>query len=343
MKRVLVAEVGKIQVIESDLPQPPADHALIKTIATGICGSDTHALAGHHPLLPPPYFPGHEAIGVVEQAASDGTGPQAGTRIMLKPNVACGTCINCTSERSNACQVLAWVGCDPSGALPGGMAEFFSAPASNLYELPDDVTDEQAVLIECLSTPVHAARIAGDITGARVVIMGAGTIGILMLLAAREAGAGTIVMTDLDSSKLQRGLRLGADGAVDAAAEDFSDQVLSALGGQADVIFDCVAMEPSAAQWPALVRRAATICIVGVPPRPFTIPMPLVQDWELRVQGCAGYTESDVETAISMATRIPADEIITAVYGLDDAVRAFEEATQFSSGKVLVGPGMTPR
>lgn len=336
MKRVLIARVGSVEVIDDDPPVPPPDHALVRTLAAGICGSDTHAVAGHHPLLPPPYFPGHEAVGIVEQAAEDGSGPPAGARVMLKPNVVCGQCINCRAGRTNACQVLVWVGCDPTGRLPGGMAEFFTAPGRNLYELPAEATDEQAVLVECLATPVHAARIAGDLAGARVVIMGAGTIGILMLLAAREAGAGTIVMTDLDESKRERGIRLGADGAVDGAAEDYAEQVHRLLAGPADVIFDCVAIEASAAQWIHLVRRAATICVVGVPPSSFVVPMPLIQDWELRVQGCAAYTEVDVNQAISMATRIPAHEIVTAVYDLGDAPRAFDEAARNSSGKVLV-------
>ncbi|SDL23141.1 zinc-dependent alcohol dehydrogenase [Tessaracoccus oleiagri] len=339
MKRVLAAEIGRVEVVDVEEPTPPPHHALVRTLASGICGSDTHAVAGHHPLLPPPYYPGHEAVGVVERQAADGTGPAAGTRVLLKPNVACGECVNCLAGRSNACQRLAWVGCDPSGAYPGAMAELFTAPSRNLYEVPADAADEQAVLVECLATPVHAARIAGDITGARVVVMGAGTIGILMLLAAREAGAGTIVVTDLDPAKRDRAVRLGADAAVDGAAEDFAEQVQGALGGLADVIFDCVAMEASARQWTQLVRRAATICIVGVPPRDFVVPMPLIQDWELRVQGCAAYTEVDVEKALTMAARIPADEIVTAQHPFEDAAAAFDEAARFSSGKVLVTPG----
>lgn len=338
MKRVFAAEVGTVRVVDVDEPTPPPHHAVVRTLAAGICGSDTHAVAGQHPLLPPPYYPGHEAVGIVEHPAADGTGPAAGARVMLKPNVACGECINCVAGRSNACQDLAWVGCDPSGAYPGAMAELFNAPSSNLYEVPDEATVEQAVLVECLATPVHAARLAGDIRGARVVVMGAGTIGILMLLAAREAGAGTIVVTDLDPTKRDRAIRLGADAVVDGAAADFSTQVHGALGGLADVIFDCVAMEASARQWTQIVRRAATICVVGVPPRDFVVPMPLIQDWELRVQGCAAYTEVDVEKALGMAARIPADEIVTATHPFEHAAEAFEEAARSSSGKVLVAP-----
>lgn len=343
MKRVFAAEVGDVQVVDSPLSTPAAHETVVRMLAAGVCGSDTHAVAGQHSLLPPPYYPGHEAVGVVERQAADGSGPEEGTRVVLKPNLTCGECINCLAGRTNACQDLVWIGCDPSGVLPGAMAESFIAPSRNLYVVPSDVTDEQAVLIECLATPVHAARISGDVKGARVVIMGAGTIGVLMLLAAREAGAATIVMTDLDQMKLDRATRLGADGVVDASDPDFASRAQDLLGGLADVIFDCVSMEASARQWTSLVRRAATICIVGVPPRDFVLPMPLVQDWELRVQGSASYTEIDVETAMGMATRIPADEIVTGTYDIDAAPQAFEEAAQFSSGKVLIVPGVSPR
>lgn len=342
MKRVLAQRIGSIATVEAEPPLPGEGEAVVRTTYAGICGSDTHAVAGHHPLLPPPYAPGHEAVGVVTRRASDGSGPEDGTRVVLKPNITCKECMNCVEGRSNACQTLTWIGCDPSGAHPGAMADFFLAPGGNLYAVPDGVTDEQAALVECLATPVHAARIAGDITGTRVVIMGAGTIGLLMLVAARNAGAGSIVMTDLDRGKLDRALRLGADGVVDGGDPDAPRRVTELLGGLADVVFDCVAMEASARQWTGMVRRAATICVVGVPPRDFIVPMPYIQDWELRIQGCANYNEDDFGHALSLAHLIPADEIIARSYPLDDAEKAFEMASQHSSGKVLVRGGATP-
>lgn len=343
MKRVFVPEIGRVIVEDAAAPAPRPDEAVVTTLAVGICGSDTHAIAGHHPLLPPPYHPGHEAVGIVATAAADGTGPAAGTRVLLKPNVVCGVCANCRAGRTNVCEHLAWVGCDPTGRYPGGMAEEFAAPARNLYPLAAAITPGQAALIECLATPVHAARIAGDLTGARVVVMGAGTIGALTIVAARAAGAAAIVATDLDAGKLDRARRIGADAAVDAADDDLAGRVIDELDGPADVIFDCVAMAASAAQWPALLRKAGTACVVGVPPRDFITPMSAIQDRELRVQGSASYTEVDVERAIAMAASIPADEIITAVHRLDEAPAAFEEAARFSSGKVLVTPDGTLR
>lgn len=268
--------------------------------------------------------------------APRGTGPVR--RVLLKPNVACGDCLNCRAGRSNACERLAWIGCDPSRYWSGAMAEFFVAPEANLFAVPDGVDDATAVLVECLATPVHAVRIAGDLTDARVVVLGAGTIGVLSIVAALRAGARAVVVTDLDQGKLDRAVRIGAHGAVLASAQDVDADVTDALGGRADVVLDCVASERSLTQGVGLLRRAGTLLVVGVPARAATLPMPIVQDWEIRVQGCAAYTEADVAVALSIAMDggIPTEEIISGTYVLDDAAQAWAAATADSSGKVLI-------
>ena len=339
MMRVVAEQIGRVGVSEVSVPEPGPGQVLVRTALAGICGSDTHAVAGHHPLLSPPYYPGHEAIGTVAEVGPGVTFPAVGQRVMLKPNVSCGECVNCRAGRTNTCQDLRWIGCDPSGALPGAMADYFLAPAGNLYAVPDEVTDRQAVLVECLATSVHAARIAGDLTGARVVVLGAGTIGLFAVLAAHRAGAGTIVVTDLDPHKRERALRHGADVAVDAAAQRFADDVRARLGGPADVVFDCVANEYSVPQAVSVLRRSGTLLVVGVPPRDFAIPMPLVQDWELRVQGCANYTEEDIVTALGMGQDLPEEEIISDRFPFAEAAVAFGQAARNTSGKVVVGPG----
>jgi 2-desacetyl-2-hydroxyethyl bacteriochlorophyllide A dehydrogenase len=339
MMRVVAEQIGQVGVTEVPVPAPGPGHVLVRIALAGVCGSDTHAVAGHHPLLSPPYYPGHEATGTVAEVGLGVPFPVVGQRVMLKPNVSCGECMNCRAGRTNACQDLRWIGCDPSGALPGAMADYLLAPAANLYAVPDEVTDRQAVLVECLATGVHAARIAGDLTGARVVVLGAGTIGLFAVLAARRAGAGTIVVTDLESDKRDRALRHGADVAVDASARGFADEVRAGLGGPADFVFDCVANEHSVPQAVSVLRRSGTLLVVGVPPRDFAIPMPLVQDWELRVQGCANYTEEDIVTALGMAADLPEEEIISDRFPFAEAAVAFELAARNTSGKVVVGPG----
>jgi len=329
-----------VRLETAPIPTPAPGQALVRSTLIGICGSDTHAIAGHHPFLTSRYLPGHEATGTVI-ALGDGVAElTVGQRVLLKPNVACGDCHNCGAGRSNACENLTWIGCDPSLGWAGAMADYFVAPERNLFPVPDGVDDPTAALVECLATPVHAVRIAGEIEGSRVVVLGAGTIGVLCVVAALHAGAATVVVTDLDPGKLERAKRAGAHGAVPAGDPDVNERVLAELGGPADVVLDCVTNERSLNQAVALLRRAGTLSVVGVPPRDATLPMPLIQDWEIRIQGCAAYTEADMQTAVSIAADggLPTDEIISLTYGLDDVGEAFARAKADSSGKVLVTP-----
>lgn len=338
MRQAKAVEGGQITLLEVDLPDVGPDDVLVRTTLTGICGSDTHALAGGHPFLYPPYVPGHEAVGEVAQVGSNVTGLPVGTRVLLKPNLACGECDNCRAGRTNACQNLAWIGCDPSGAHPGAMADYFVAPARNLFVLPDGVSDAAGVLVECLATPVHAAAMAGDLTGQRVFVIGAGTIGLLTVVAARNAGASDIVCVDFEQWKLDRATQQGASGGVLASESDVVDRVQALLGGPADVVFDCVAHTSTVSQGLAVLRRAGSLFIVGVPPTPFEVDLPVVQDWEIRLQGSAAYTSRDIETALAIAASggIPVDAIVTEQFGLADAAAAFQSASANASGKVLV-------
>lgn len=319
---------------------PGPRQVLVRSSLVGICGSDTHALAGHHPFLDRDYAPGHEAVGVVAALGESVSGLSVGQRVLLKPNVACGRCLNCRADRSNACEKLSWIGCDVSRHWSGALAEYFLAPEQNLYPVPDHVDDATAVLVECLATPVHAVRIAGDLTDARVVVLGAGTIGVLAIVAAARAGAERIVVTDMDQGKLDRAARVGAATGVCASAADVDERVRTALGGPADVVLDCVASQVSLNQAVGLLRRAGTVLVVGVPAREASLPMPVVQDWEIRVQGCAAYTEVDVAAALAIATDggIPTAEIVSGTVALDDVATAFDDATADSSGKVLIDP-----
>lgn len=340
MLRAVVEPRSGVRLEQAPIPSPGPGQVLVRSTLVGICGTDTHAVAGHHPFLDGPYVPGHEATGEVI-TTGEGAGRLAvGQRVLLKPNVACGTCVNCRAGRTNACEHLTWIGCDPTRHWSGAMAQYFVAPETSLLTVPDSMDDPTATLVECLATPVHATRIAGDLSGARVVVLGAGTIGVLCVVAALHAGAVEVVVTDMEQSKIDRAVRVGARGGVLAGAADLEGEVRGLLGGPVDAVFDCVGNERSLGQGIALLRRAGTLLIVGVPPRPATIDLPIVQDWEIRVQGCAAYTQDDVVTAIGIAEagRLPTDEIVSGTYPLQDAALAFERAAADSSGKVFVAP-----
>ncbi len=165
------------------------------------------------------------------------------------------------------------------------MADFFTIPADRLHAVPDDLDDLTAALIEPLSTPVHAVRLAGDVAGRSVAVLGAGPIGLLVLAVVRAHGARRVVVTDVLPAKRERALSLGADDVVDAAAADVADQVRAALGESADVVFDCVAVQATVTQAVALASKGGTVVVVGVPARDVTVPLPVIQDHQIRDPG----------------------------------------------------------
>ena len=336
MRAVVVRADASVEVERAPVPVPGPGELLVAMTAAGICGSDVHAVQGLHPFVALPYHPGHEVTGTVA-GGGPGTTTPAGTAVAVNPVLYCGVCTRCRQGQVNLCRQMAVYGC---GTPSGGMAGYFTVPEANVVALPAGMTREQAALVEPLSTPVHAVRLAGpDLTGQTVVILGAGTIGLLTLAVAREHGAARIVMTNRSAGKREQALRLGADAAVDPRGPEANRAIVAALGGeQADVVFDCVAVQDTMDQAFQLVLKGGTIVVVGVPPGPVTVPLPGLQDQQLRVQGSAVYLPEDYTESIALLAGgvvRPAD-LITARYPLDEAAAAFDAAASGQQIKVVL-------
>lgn len=335
IRRVVVDPTGQIVVEAAPEPVPGAGEAVVRLVLGGICGSDVHAVHGRHPWVPRPYHPGHELVGVVERAGA-GVVIAPGTRVTVEPILACGTCKRCRGGEYNLCRSMAFFGC----TTPlGGMADRFVIPTDRLIPLPDALGDLDAVLVEPLSTPVHAVRLAGgDLTGKSVAILGAGTIGLLVLTVARLANAARIAVCEPLPAKRDLALRLGADSVHDPRDPGVVDIVRADLGESADVVFDCVAIQSTMDQAIAMAIKGGTVVVVGVPSAPVTLPLPEVQDLQIRVQGSATYVRDDILAAIDMLERgaVRAADIVTAVYALGDAPAAFAAAAGGSDVKVAL-------
>jgi 2-desacetyl-2-hydroxyethyl bacteriochlorophyllide A dehydrogenase len=244
----------------------------------------------------------------------------------------------CTSGRENLCENLGFFGC---GYAQGGMADAFTLPADRLYPVPETLDDHAAALIEPLATPVHAVRLAGDVAGASVAVLGAGTIGLLTLAVLRARGAGKVISTDPNPGKRERAAALGADRAIDARTPDAVGQVRKALGGSADIVFDCVGVQSSMDQAIAMADKGGTVVVVGVPAQPVTVPLPIVQDHQIRIQGSATYLPEDFsESADLLRTgAVKAADFVTATRPLAQVAEAFELASSGNHVKVLVTVG----
>jgi 2-desacetyl-2-hydroxyethyl bacteriochlorophyllide A dehydrogenase len=337
MRRVIVYP-GRIAVEAADIPAPGPDEALVRTIVTGVCGSDLHAAHGRHPFVPLPYRPGHEVVGIIEAVGSAVGAYAPGQRVIVEPDLPCWACKMCTSGRENLCENLQFFGC---GYAQGGMADYFTLAANRLHAVPDALDDQTAALIEPLSTPVHAVRLAGDVAGRAIAILGAGTIGLFTLAVLRAHGAGKIVTTDPLPAKRERAAALGADMTIDAGTPDVAGQVREALGGSADIVFDCVAIQSSMDQAIAMADKGGTVMVIGVPARDVTVPLPMVQDHQIRIQGSATYLPGDYGESIGLLRRgaVRAADFVTATRPLDQVAEAFELASSGQHVKVLVTVG----
>ena len=327
MRRVVVTADG-VRVTDAATPRPGPREVLVRTVVAGVCGSDTHALHGRHPFITLPYAAGHEVSGVVAGGALP-----AGLRVTVEPDLPCWTCKQCAAGRENICERLRFFGCAHD---QGGMAEFFTIDERRVHAVPDDLDWRTAALIEPLSTPVHAIRLAGGVRDRAVAILGAGAIGLLMLRVARAHGARRIVMTARSQRNRDRAVAFGADTAVPPSAE----LVREALGESADVVFDCVAEQSTVAEAIAVANKGGTVVVVGVPPADVVIPLPIIQDSQIRIQGTATYLPEDYPDAMQLlrAGTVSAADFVTAVHPLTDAAAAFRDAESGRHIKVLIAP-----
>ena len=344
--RCVVVSADSIDVITAPVPRPGPAEALVRSTVAGVCGSDTHAAHGRHPWISLPYRPGHEVVGVVEQVGVDVASFGPGRRVTVEPDLPCWECKMCTSGRENVCEKLVFFGC---GWNQGGMADYFTIAANRLHAVPDDLDDATAALIEPLSTPVHAVRLAGvgvlptgradqGIAGRTVAVLGAGTIGLLVLSVLKVYGAGRVVVTDVLASKRDRAWALGADAVVDAADPNVVDRVRAELGQSADVVFDCVAVESTIGQAVGMAGKGGTVVVVGVPTGDVTVPLQVLQDQEIRIQGSATYLPDDFAESVRLlqSGAVRAADFVTATLPVADVARAFALSGGSDHVKVLV-------
>ncbi len=336
MRQVVVEAPGRIALRQVALPGPEAGEVRVRGRVVGICGSDLHAVKGLHPFIDLPYVPGHEVVGTVDLVGPGVENVAVGDRVLLEPNLVCGTCWYCRSGRYNLCSDLAVVGCQCAGA----MADAFTVSAARLHQVPAGMSDAAAALVEPLSTATHATRLASAVgrglDGASVAVLGAGTIGLLTLISALSLGAREVAVTDLKASKLDRAKRLGASLAVDPTVPGAFEGIRNSLEHRPDFVFDCVANQQSVVGALSLAEKGGTVVVIGVPEGSVTIDLPIVQDREIAMIGSAMYVAEDVHRAIHLVESgaVRAEDIVTSRYPLEKVGEAFAAAENGEEVKV---------
>src|SRR2546421_7450386 len=208
MMRAVIGEgPGKLAVTEAADPAPAHGELVIQVGACGICGTDVHIADGDFPPPPYPIIPGHEFGGrVVTRGEGVPADWRDGERVAVDPSLFCGHCRACRSGRGNLCANWNAIGDTVNGAF----AEYVAVPAANAYPIPDGVDDQQGALIEPLSCAVHGLRRIGPVLGEDVLLIGAGTMGLLLLQLLNQAGARSVTVVDRKAARLEVAKAVGA-------------------------------------------------------------------------------------------------------------------------------------
>jgi L-iditol 2-dehydrogenase len=342
MRAAVLHGIRDLRLQEVPRPEREKDQVLVRISVNGLCGSDIHFF--EHGRLGPfvvdrPYIPGHEASGVVVKAAADGSGPAEGTRVTIEPGVPCRRCAQCKAGRYNLCPDVVFMSAPP---VNGTFADEVAVASDFIHPLPDSLDDEAGAFVEPVSVGVQACVRAGLRAGATVVVLGAGPIGLVTLLAARAFGAARLIVVDRLVSRLKLAARLGAD-VIDGSAPgiDVPAEVKRLTSGQnAESVFDATGSSAACGMAPLLAARGGSVTLIGWP-EISTLPLPVdvIMERELDLHGVNRYcntypraialmSSGAIDTRLLVSHRYPFASVCEAF--------AFASAHRDQTVKVLV-------
>ncbi|SFT96305.1 L-iditol 2-dehydrogenase [Actinopolyspora lacussalsi subsp. righensis] len=313
MRASVLRAVGDIAVEDRPVPEPGPHEVLVRVAAVGTCGSDTHyyehgRVGGF--VVREPLILGHEASGTVVARGSEVTGHAPGTRVSLEPGIPCGSCHECRSGRYNLCPEVRFFATPP---VDGAFCEYVTLHEQFAYPVPEDMSDEAAALVEPLSVAVWACRKAGVSPGSRVLVTGAGPIGLLAAQTARAFGATEIVTTDVSERRLRMAAELASAETIDVRASGLADS-----GYEPDVLLECSGNPKAGAEAVGTLARAGRGVFVGLGGDELPIPLAHVQTREIELTGTFRYANT-WPTAIALAASgaVELDRLVTHRFGLD--------------------------
>jgi L-iditol 2-dehydrogenase len=318
MRASVLNGIGDLAIEERPVPTPGSGEVLVRIGSVGVCGSDIHYY--DHGRIGPyvvdrPLVLGHEAGGEVVQLGPDVTRLEPGQRVSIEPGVPCRSCAQCLGGRYNLCPDVRFFATPP---YDGAFCEYVVMPESFVHAVPDNISDDAAGLIEPLSVGIWACRRGQVAPGSRVLITGAGPIGLVCLQAALAYGAADVVVSDVNAHRLALASKLGATSVVDVSKVE-----LSATGVEPDVLLECSGNGRATTAAVRTVARAGRVVLIGMGGDELTLPLSYVQDRELVITGAFRYANT-WPTAISLVTsgRVNLDSLVTGHYGLDEVEKA---------------------
>ena len=293
MKALVLEEYGKFTYKDVPMPEYGDNDVLIRVMACSVCGSDVHGMDGSTGRRIPPVVMGHEAAGIVEAAGKDVRGVAAGDRVTFDSTVFCGACQYCAVGLINLCDNRRVIGVSCGEyRMDGAFAEYVSVPAQVVFKLPDRVSFEQAAMIEPLAVAYHATSLARTSSGAALVV-GCGTIGLLIAQLLKEKGFSPIIMSDVVKDKLDLAASLGFTNLVNTSEGSLAGAVGALTGGGGVALaFDAVGVNASVMDTITSLKKGGECVLVGNVTPNVAIPLQQVVTKQLTLFGsCASAGE----------------------------------------------------
>ena len=264
MKVAVMTDIMKTEIVRKPIPKPAADQVLVKVEYVGVCGSDLHyyeqGRIGDF-IVKPPFVLGHEAGGVVVETGENVQNLKVGDKVALEPGKTCGHCEFCRTGRYNLCPDVEFFATPP---IDGVFQEYVAHDAGLCFKIPDTMDTMEAALIEPLSVGFHAARQGGAEAGKTAVVMGAGCIGLVSMLALKAMGVNHVYVVDIMDKRLAKAKELGAEVVINSASADAVQTVMELTGGRgADLVIETAGTEITAKNSVLVTKKGATVVFVG--------------------------------------------------------------------------------
>ncbi|SNR69134.1 NAD(P)-dependent alcohol dehydrogenase [Blastococcus mobilis] len=335
MRAAVLRGIGDVVVEERSVPEAGPGQVVVRVASVGVCGSDTHyyehGRIGRF-VVESPLVLGHEASGEVAALGPGVTSPVVGQRVSVEPGIPDLTCAQCLAGRYNLCPGMRFFATPP---VDGAFAEYVVVHAAFAHPVPDTVSDDAAALLEPLSVGIWACRKGRVGPGSRVLITGAGPIGLVSLQAALAFGATEVVVSDVNPARLALARELGATETVDVRTADLAD-----LPRPPEVLLECSGHPAATGDAIRALGPAARAVLVGMGGDELRLPLSVVQERELEVTGTFRYAGTwPTAIALVAAGRIDLDRLVTGTYRLDQAADALVAGRRDpQSVKVVVHP-----
>jgi 2-desacetyl-2-hydroxyethyl bacteriochlorophyllide A dehydrogenase len=325
MKALVYSGPEDLRIIDAEDVTPAADEVKIKIKATGICGSDVHGYLGITGRRIPPMIMGHEFSGVVTEIGMAVKTVKVGDRITVQPVIFCGTCEMCRNGLTNICSNKTFYGVMN---VNGSLAEYLCVPEKLVYSLPDSLNYIDGAMVEPLAVAYRAVKQAApEMAGKTVLIVGAGTIGLLVLQVAKLMNPGKIIVSDVNDFRLEVAAKLGADYTVNPLKQDLKDFVESVATGPGgiDISIEAVGITATVQQALSVLKTHGTCIWIGNSQKMIEINMQEVVTRELKITGTYIYTHAEFGEAIELLTqgKINLNLLISEIVSLENAADAF--------------------